>query len=104
MYPQMMALMWIAALTAAALALAQASTPAPSSTPQQATADQPASKAKLEKPKKPKMICTDEGETGSFLTKRVCRTPEQVEAERQASRRNADDTLDRSQLCRGSGC
>jgi hypothetical protein len=66
---------------------------------------QPAPKAKAEKPKKPKLICEDEGETGSFITKRVCRTPEQVEAERQASRQTADDTLDRSQLCRrAAGC
>src|ERR1700741_2414214 len=101
----MMAVMWIAALTAAALALAQASTPAAAPASQPAAADQPAPKAKAEKPKKPKMICTDEGETGSFITKRVCRTPEQIEAEGQASRATADDTLDRSQLCRrAAGC
>jgi hypothetical protein len=50
------------------------------------------------------MICHEEGQTGSYFTKRVCRTPEQVEAERQASRNAADDTLNRAQTCRGGSC
>jgi invasion protein IalB len=90
--------MWMAALSVA-LVLAQAT--APAAAPAQPA---PQAAAKAEKPKKPKLICEDEGETGSFITKRVCRTPEQIEAERQASRNTADDTLDRAQLCRGKGC
>ena len=87
--------MLIAALSAVIL-LAQAA-------PAQAQPE-PTSPTKAEKPKKPKMICRDEGETGSFLTKRVCRTPEQIEAEREASRKAADDVRNRAELCRARSC
>ena len=85
------------AIALAGLFLAQAATPA--ATPLAAQAPAPA--AKPEKPKKEKLICRDEGETGSFITKRVCRTPEQMEAERVASRNETRDIQDRAADCRG---
>jgi hypothetical protein len=38
-----------------------------------------------------KLICTREASTDSFLTKRVCRTQEQIDAERRAAQRFEDD-------------
>ena len=45
------------------------------------TAGQPANDA----PPKEKLICTREAVTGSVMTKRVCRTPQQIDADRKAS-------------------
>jgi hypothetical protein len=94
--------MLIVALSAA-LAFAQASTPAATPVTQgspapaaQAAAPPPAA-AKPEKPKKPKLICTEEGQIGSLMTKRVCRTPEKVEADR----RTVESQLGN---CQGQGC
>ena len=90
--------MLIAALSAVLL-LAQA-TAAPAEKPATTISD-----AKPKKEKKRKLICEDVSETGSFISKRVCKTPEQIEAERQASRATADDVLDRAQTCRrAAGC
>jgi hypothetical protein len=38
-----------------------------------------------------KLICTKEAAVGSIIPKKVCRTPEQVEAERRAAREINDD-------------
>jgi len=100
--------MLIAATFAAGLLLAQAQAQAqvqlaPATQPASAAAA-PAPAAKPEKPKKPKMFCTDETPVGSVISKRVCRTPEEAEAERAASRRNADNMLEHLSTCRGSNC
>ena len=46
------------------------------------------------KPTKPatdqKLICTKEPQVGSIIIKKVCRTPEQVEADRRAAQAVAD--------------
>lgn len=90
------------AIALAGVLLAQATAP-PAAAPAQAV--NPAAVAKPEKPKKPKMICTDETPTESFISKRVCKTPEQVEAERKASRGALDDTTDHLAQCHGTaGC
>jgi hypothetical protein len=47
----------------------------------------PEKKAKTEE----KLICTRETSTDSFLSKRVCRTQEQIDAERRAAQRFEDD-------------
>lgn len=83
------------AIAAAGFLLAQAAAPPP--------AAEPAS-ARAEKPKKPKLVCVSERSTESFIAKRVCRTPEQIEAERQAARNGADDVRDRASSCRGTTC
>jgi hypothetical protein len=45
------------------------------------------SEAQAEKPKK---ICRMETGTGSVMPKRVCRTPEQIEAEQEAAQRTRE--------------
>jgi hypothetical protein len=57
--------------------------PAPAPPPKDAAAAKPATEQKL--------ICTREAEVGSIIIKKVCRTPEQVEADRRAAREIADD-------------
>ena len=91
------------AIAAAGWLLAQAAAGPP---PAQAAAPaaQPTAAAKPEKPKKPKLICEDETSTDSFIAKRVCRTPEQVEAERQAGRSQTDAVQDRQRYCTGPSC
>jgi hypothetical protein len=93
--------MLVVAAFAAGLLLAQAAQPAPPAEPA-ASAAAPAGKA--EKPKKPRMICTEETPVGSVISKRVCRTPEEVEAERAATRRNTDNMMDHLATCRGPSC
>jgi hypothetical protein len=84
------------AMALAGVLLAQAA--APAATP---VAQPAAAAAKAEKPKKPKMICTEETPTDSFISKRVCKTAEQVEAERKAGRGALDDTTDHLAQCHG---
>ena len=57
-----------------------------------------------EQPKKPKLICESETRTDSSIPKRVCRTPEQIEAERQAGRVQTDAVQDRLRYCQGTAC
>jgi len=76
---------------------AQAEPPAATPTPQAASVP-------AEKPKKPKMICHSEVVTGSIMSKRVCRTPEQVEADRLQAKRDTDSLTDHLAACRGAGC
>jgi hypothetical protein len=91
--------MLIALAVAAILAQgAQAEPPAPTATPQAASVPAP------EKSKKPKMICHSEVATGSIMSKRVCRTPEQVEADRLQAKRDTDSLSDHLAACRGAGC
>lgn len=90
--------MLIAATLVAGLLLAQAAQPAP------APAATAAAPAKAEKPKKPRMICEEETTVGSIIARRVCRTPEQVEADRAASRRNTDNMMDHLATCKGASC
>ena len=86
------------AIAAAGLLLAQAAAPAtPASAPAAAT-------SKPEKPKKPKLICEEETRADSFISKKVCRTPEQIEAERRNSRDEADAVQDRQRYCTGPAC
>jgi hypothetical protein len=74
----------LAALAAFAIAApAFAADPAPGAP--SAPAVKPGKAAKPEKPKpnpSDKLICTREEDTGSFLSKRVCRTQAQIDAER----------------------
>jgi hypothetical protein len=89
--------MLIALAVAAILAQgAQAEPPAATPTPQAASVAAPA--------KKPKMICHNEVVTGSIMSKRVCRTPEQVEADRLQAKRDTDSLTDHLAACRGAGC
>ena len=90
-------------LLAAALAGVLFAQAAPAAVPAQTPAlSAEAKAAKPEKPKKPKLICTTEQPTDSFIAKRVCRTPEQIEAERNSSRRTVDDSQDiNAAACRG---
>jgi hypothetical protein len=89
-------------LLAAALAGVLFAQAAPAAGPAQTPPAAEAKAAKPEKPKKPKLICTTEQPTDSFIAKRVCRTPEQIEAERNSSRRTVDDSQDiNAAACRG---
>jgi hypothetical protein len=54
----------------------------------------PAPSTSAAQPEKPRKICRMETGTGSVMPKRVCRTPEQIEAEHEASSR-ARDEVDR---------
>ena len=87
------------AIAAAGWLLAQAAAPAPPG-----TAPAPAPAAKAEKPKKPKLICVDETHTESFIPKRVCRTQEQIDAERDAARKSTNAVQDRLGTCRTPAC
>jgi hypothetical protein len=56
--------------------------------------EDPAPAAPSEAPaqaEKPKKICRMETRTGSVMPTRVCRTPEQVEADHQAARNGLDN-------------
>lgn len=85
------------AVMAAGLLLAQAAAPAPAP----ATSAPPTA---AEKPRKPKLICESETRTDSSIPRRVCRTPEQIEAERQAGRAQTDAVQDRLRYCQGPAC
>jgi len=88
------------ALVFAVLLLAPTAASAPSSiAPTEA-----APPAKPEKPKTPKMVCRSEVAIGSIMQKRVCRTPEQVEAEKLQAKRDTDSLSDHLAACRGAGC
>jgi hypothetical protein len=86
--------MLVTVIVAAVLAqAAQPQTPPPSQAP--AATAQPA------KPEKPKLICHDETETGSVISRRVCRTKEQIEADQAQSRRGYDALSDHLAACHG---
>ena len=95
--------MLLAAL-AAGLLLAQAAAPAapaepaPQNKPRVTISDKPPAKPK------PKLICEREMSTDSFIARRVCRTPEEVEALRRAADENTRATQQHYQECRGPGC
>jgi hypothetical protein len=75
--------MMLILIAAASLALAE-----PTSAPAADSAKpSPPPAAKAEKPPKPKLVCTSERQIGSLMPTRVCRTPEQLEAERRAAER-----------------
>jgi hypothetical protein len=91
-------------IAAAGVLLAQAAAPAqtaPASAPGPTPA---AATAPPEKPKKPKLICTNETQISSFIPKRVCRTPEQIEAERAAADRITRRVADHGNVCQGEAC
>jgi hypothetical protein len=46
------------------------------------------------KPEKPKMVCKKEPATGSAIPKKVCRTPYQIQMEREAAQKNMDRVND----------
>ena len=85
--------MLFAATFTVGLLLAQAA--APTAAPAAVPAVAPA--AKPEKPEKPKLICTRETQTDTIIPRRVCRTPEQIEAQARSA-----EKLMRS--CEGPGC
>jgi len=89
-------------LVAAAIVLAQAVPPPAATQPTPAPA--PATTVAPAKPAKPKMICHDEVPTGSIMSRRVCRTPEQVEADRQQARRDNEALSDHLAACHGAAC
>jgi hypothetical protein len=91
--------MLIAAL-AAGLLLAQAAQPAAPAPP----AGQPTTVSEVKAKPKRKMVCQTETSTDSFIAKRVCRTPEEVEALRKAGREQVKATQDFYQECRGRSC
>ena len=96
--------MLIAAL-AAGLILAQASAPEAPSAP--APTQRPRTVPPVtisDKPPKPKLICERETSTDSFISRRVCRTPEEVEAMRKAAREQTRGTQDFYRECRGRSC
>lgn len=62
----------------------------------------PTPEAKAENPQKPKLVCTSERPMGSNIPKRVCRTPEQVQAEMDAARRQG--VINSDAQCRGAAC
>ena len=101
----------LSVLAAAAIVLAQAVPSAPVDPSKVVVTATPAEDAApavsgvgAVKPKKPKMICHDEIVTGSIMSKRVCRTPEQVEADRQQARRDNDALSDHLAACHGASC
>ena len=58
-----------------------------------------------EKPKPAKLICETTSDTGSYIPKQVCRTPEEVETLRLKARENTDWVGDRTAFCKGRpGC
>ena len=71
----------VALLFCVPVAVHAADEPAPSAAPSEAAAQ----------PDKPKKICRMETRTGSVMPKRVCRTPEQVEADQAAAHDALDD-------------
>jgi hypothetical protein len=75
----------VALLLCAPVAAHAADDTAPSTAPSEG-------EAQAEKPKK---VCRMETGTGSVMPKRVCRTPEQVEADQEAARRTRE-AMDRS--------
>ena len=85
--------------------LAQVST-APVAASQGAAPQTPpaAAPAKPAKPEKPKRICYDEVATGSIIANRVCRTSDQIEADRQQAKRDSDALSDHLAACRGAAC
>jgi hypothetical protein len=93
-------------LAFAGLLLAQAAAPTPTAVaPPQVTAPaEPAPVVKPEKANKQKMVCHSETATGSIMSKRVCRTPEQIEADRLQAKRDTDSLSDHLAACRGTGC
>ena len=54
-------------------------------------APSPAPSEAAAQPEKPRKICRLETGTGSVMPKRVCRTPEQVEAEHERARTTLDE-------------
>jgi hypothetical protein len=84
---------------AVAIVIAQASPQASATAP--AKAVEPAT-AKPAKPEKPKLICHDETATGSIISQRVCRTPEQVAAEQAQSQREHNALSDHLAACHGA--
>jgi hypothetical protein len=85
---------------AAVIVLAQATPTSEAAQPPPAKAAEAA--APPAKPAKPKLICHDETPVGSIISQRVCRTPEQVEAERQRSKRENDALSDHIAACHGA--
>ena len=85
-------------LAAAGLLLAQSAASAPS---MQATS---AADAPAVKPEKPKRICESVTTTESIIPKRVCRTPEQQKAYREAEAKRTDSAQALLRNCQGPGC
>jgi hypothetical protein len=87
------------AVLALSLLLAPAAAPA-----QPAAAEKPRVTISDKAPEKGKLICERERSADSFISRRVCRTPEQVEALRRAADENTRATQQHYQDCRGRGC
>ncbi len=82
-----------AAGTAVAAAPATAAAPAPAT----------AVAAAAPKSSTPKLVCEDDSEIGSHLHKRICLTPEQVQARKKAAR-DFSDNMHSSVQCGANGC
>lgn len=85
---------------------APVATPAPAASSAAATpAPAPATAVTAVAPKSstPKLVCEDSTEIGSHLRKRICLTPEQVEARKKAAR-NFSDNMHSTVQCGASGC
>lgn len=70
----------------------QASAPAEATAPDQASTPAPASEPV--KAAKPKMVCRKEPSTGSAIPTRICRTPRQIDADREAAKGNINSMND----------
>ena len=81
------------ALTALSLLAAPAFAADPPAATKPAAAEPAAKAGKADKKAKTeeKLICTREASTDSFLTRRVCRTQEQIDSDRRAAQRLEDD-------------
>lgn len=83
-----------AGTVAAAPAPATAAAPAPATAAVAATAP---------KSSTPKLVCEDDSEIGSHLHKRICLTPEQVQARKKAAR-DFSDNMHSTVQCGANGC
>lgn len=83
---------------AAGTAVAAAPAPAPAAAPAPATVVAAAPKSAV-----PKLVCEDDSEIGSHLHKRICYTPEQVQARKKAAR-DMMDSMHSTVQCGDGGC
>ena len=73
--------------------------------PATAAAPAPATAVAAAAPKSgtPKLVCEDDSEIGSHLHKRICLTPEQVQARKKAAR-DFSDNMHSTVQCNAGGC
>ena len=88
-----------------ASALADGAPAAGTAAPATAAAPAPATAVAAAAPKSstPKLVCEDDSEIGSHLHKRICLTPEQVQARKKAAR-DFSDNMHSTVQCGSGGC